>query len=66
MKWNCKAGLAWASPCATISPPGGIPQSIIEAGLLIRGEDIAVDYDRFRDRIMFPIHDSWAMSMLSR
>ncbi|MGH6843243.1 MAG: hypothetical protein ACRECU_00665 [Methylocella sp.] len=33
---------------------------------MIRGEDIAVDYDRFRDRIMFPIHDSWAMSMLSR
>ncbi|HEV7910962.1 MAG TPA: DNA primase [Methylocella sp.] len=33
-------------------------QTIIEAGLLIHGEDIAVPYDRFRDRIMFPIHDS--------
>jgi DNA primase len=37
----------------------GIPlQKMIEAGLLIHGEDIAVPYDRFRDRIMFPIHDS--------
>ncbi|MFZ0495926.1 MAG: DNA primase [Methylocella sp.] len=37
----------------------GIPrQTMIEAGLLIDGEDIAVPYDRFRDRIMFPIHDS--------
>jgi len=36
----------------------GIPvQAMIEAGLLIHGEDIAVPYDRFRDRIMFPIHD---------
>jgi len=32
-------------------------QAMIEAGLLIHGEDIAVPYDRFRDRIMFPIHD---------
>ncbi len=37
----------------------GIPaQMMVEAGLLIHGEDIAVPYDRFRDRIMFPIHDS--------
>jgi DNA primase len=37
----------------------GVPvQTMIEAGLLIHGEDIAVPYDRFRDRIMFPIHDS--------
>jgi DNA primase len=37
----------------------GIPvPTMIEAGLLIHGEDIAVPYDRFRDRIMFPIHDS--------
>jgi DNA primase len=34
----------------------GIPaQTMIEAGLLIHGE---VPHDRFRDRIMFPIHDS--------
>lgn len=37
----------------------GIPvQAMIEAGLLIHGEEIAVPYDRFRDRIMFPIHDA--------
>ena len=28
-----------------------------ESGLLIHGEDIAVPYDRFRDRVMFPIED---------
>jgi DNA primase len=37
----------------------GIPlPAMTETGLLIHGEDIAVPYDRFRDRIMFPIHDS--------
>jgi DNA primase len=37
----------------------GVPvPTMIEAGLLIHGEDIAVPHDRFRDRIMFPIHDS--------
>lgn len=30
---------------------------MIEAGLLIAGDDIPVPYDRFRDRIMIPIHD---------
>jgi len=32
-------------------------EDMIEAGLLVAGEDIAVPYDRFRDRIMFPITD---------
>jgi DNA primase len=32
-------------------------EDMIEAGLVIAGEDIAVPYDRFRDRIMFPIAD---------
>ena len=31
---------------------------MIEAGLLINGDDIPVPYDRFRDRVMFPICDS--------
>jgi DNA primase len=36
----------------------GVPlEAMIEAGLLIRGEGIAVPYDRFRDRIIFPICD---------
>ena len=32
-------------------------EAMIEAGLLVHGDDIAVPYDRFRDRVMFPIHD---------
>lgn len=32
-------------------------ETMIEAGLLIHGEDIAVPYDRFRNRVMFPICD---------
>jgi DNA primase len=36
----------------------GIPvEDMVEAGLLIAGEDIPVPYDRFRDRVMFPIAD---------
>src|SRR6202045_116327 len=36
----------------------GIPvDDMVEAGLLIGGEDIPVPYDRFRDRVMFPITD---------
>ena len=30
---------------------------MIEAGLLVHGEGIAVPYDRFQNRVMFPIHD---------
>ena len=30
---------------------------MVEVGLLIAGEDIAVPYDRFRDRVIFPITD---------
>ncbi len=36
---------------------GASVETMIEAGLLIHGEDIAVPYDRFRNRIMFPICD---------
>src|SRR5690349_1753573 len=32
-------------------------EDMIEAGLLVAGEDIAVPYDRFRDRVMVPITD---------
>lgn len=36
----------------------GIDQTeAIEAGLIIAGDDIPVSYDRFRNRIMFPIRD---------
>jgi DNA primase len=32
-------------------------EDMIETGLLIAGDDIPVPYDRFRDRVMFPITD---------
>src|SRR5580693_1259078 len=36
----------------------GIPvEDMVETGLLIGGDDIPVPYDRFRDRVMFPITD---------
>ncbi len=36
----------------------GVPvEDMVEAGLLIGGGDIPVPYDRFRDRVMFPITD---------
>jgi DNA primase len=36
----------------------GIPvPDMIEAGLLVAGDEIPVPYDRFRDRVMFPITD---------
>jgi DNA primase len=36
----------------------GIPvEDMIDTGLLIAGDDIPVPYDRFRDRVMFPIAD---------
>jgi DNA primase len=30
---------------------------MVEAGLLVAGEDVPVSYDRFRDRVIFPITD---------
>jgi DNA primase len=36
----------------------GIPvEDLVETGLLISGDDIPVPFDRFRDRVMFPITD---------
>ncbi len=36
----------------------GIPaEDMVEAGLLVSGDDIPVPFDRFRDRVMFPISD---------
>src|SRR5690349_23792286 len=32
-------------------------EDMVEAGLLISGDDIPVPFDRFRDRVMFPITD---------
>ena len=33
-------------------------EAMIACGLIIHGEDISEPFDRFRDRIMFPIHDA--------
>src|SRR4029077_10075479 len=33
------------------------PEDMVEAGLLITGDDIPLPFDRFRDRVMFPISD---------
>jgi DNA primase len=40
-----------------LAAKGFAREAMIEAGLLIHGEGIAVPYDRFRDRVMFPIAD---------
>ena len=37
---------------------GVSPDDMVEAGLLIAGDDIPLPYDRFRDRVMFPITDA--------
>ncbi len=55
-------GLGYASPERfalrdALAGRGVDAQQMIEAGLLTHGEGIAVPYDRFRDRVMFPIHD---------
>jgi len=36
----------------------GVPvEDMVEAGLLVAGDDIPLPFDRFRDRVMFPITD---------
>ncbi|KAB2846439.1 MAG: DNA primase, partial [Hyphomicrobiaceae bacterium] len=40
-----------------LSRAGFSQAEMIKAGLLISGDDIPVSYDRFRDRVMFPITD---------
>jgi DNA primase len=55
-------GLGYASPERfalrdALAAQGVGAEAMVEAGLLVHGEDIAVPYDRFRDRVMFPIHD---------
>jgi DNA primase len=40
-----------------LAAKGASLEAMIETGLLIHGEDIAVPYDRFRNRVMFPICD---------
>jgi DNA primase len=41
-----------------LAAKGVSAELMMEAGLLVHGDEIAVPYDRFRDRIIFPIHDA--------
>jgi DNA primase len=55
-------GLGYAAPDRfalrdALAARGVAAEQMIETGLLTHGEGIAVPYDRFRDRVMFPIHD---------
>jgi len=55
-------GLGYAAPDRfalrdALAGRGVDAERMIEAGLLVHGEGIAVPYDRFRDRVTFPIHD---------
>ena len=40
-----------------LAQKGASLETMIEAGLLVHGDEIAVPYSRFRDRVMFPIAD---------
>ncbi len=40
-----------------LAAKGASVEAMCEAGLLVHGEGVAVPYDRFRDRLMFPICD---------
>ena len=40
-----------------LADKGVTVEQMAEAGLVISGDDIPVAYDRFRDRVMFPIRD---------
>ena len=51
------AGRALRAEGASRQAQGVSVDDMIEAGLLIAGDDIPVPYDRFRDRVMFPITD---------
>ena len=40
-----------------LASAGFTPAEMIRSGMLISGDDIPVAYDRFRNRVMFPITD---------
>jgi len=41
-----------------LAAAGLAPELMMEAGLLVSGEDVPVPFDRFRNRIVFPIRDA--------
>ena len=61
-EWK-RFGLGYAPPARTalkdyLVAKGALPQALVEAGLLIAPEDGGAPYDRFRERIIFPIADA--------
>ena len=66
---RARSGDAAQVPASAMRRPSALPsrstwaaqgvsvEDMIEAGLLVSGDDIPVPYDRFRDRVMFPITD---------
>ncbi|HYE44388.1 MAG TPA: DNA primase [Caulobacter sp.] len=61
-EWK-RFGLGYAPPGRTalkdyLVAKGAKPGELVEAGLLIAPEDGGAPYDRFRDRIIFPIADA--------
>lgn len=56
-----RLGFAPASRSALkehLAAKGATKEQIEQCGLVVHGQDIPVSYDRFRDRIMFPIEDA--------
>src|SRR5215472_7804339 len=59
-QFKFRIGYAPAERFAVKEHLGGLGVSVedmVEAGLLVAADDIPVPYDRFRDRVMFPIGD---------
>lgn len=53
--WVGYAPARWDALCRAAGEKGISPEELAEAGLAVRREEGAGFYDRFRDRVMFPI-----------
>jgi DNA primase len=49
---------AWDTLTTFLLQRGFTPQEVVEAGLALHGQRAGSAYDRFRHRLMFPIHDA--------
>ena len=48
----------WRNLADTLVREGASPRDLVEAGLLVEGEEGKAPYDRFRNRVIFPICDT--------
>jgi len=48
---------AWEGALTYLTERGYALEELVKAGLLVQREDTGSTYDRFRDRLMIPIHD---------